>query len=181
VQQFLDLNFYLSDFVVMRNPVPTMEKTSYNINEFLVPLDAMEQFQYALHTRESKCPHPQYTKEYEGMLTDLNNMLGSVRASNEDSAVAALINRISEISSYEPESYHSQGAFFHVVLMIQRNWTITATTPDDTRRLVNLLIASLIENFSLAHKYSDPEKHTKYMGRAIDACRRIGELGNVRT
>jgi hypothetical protein len=82
-----------------------------------------------------------------------------------------VINLTSALSLYEDGSYHTQGSYFHIVMMIQKKIKFKIRTARDKEIYKNLLSASIIENLCFSFVY--PKKRDKYLSRVKDALDRL--------
>lgn len=115
--------------------------------------------------------------------------LAKQRTINDQENIDELVNKLSELSTYEDESYHTQGSFIHVVQIIQirkkaPSHSVTRKrSSTDFAQLIKLLEVSMIENLCFAYNHFDDEnKRAKYLFRVVDAIRRISaesELGDA--
>jgi hypothetical protein len=83
----------------------------------------------------------------------------------------AIINLTSALSLYEDGSYHTQGSYFHIVMMIQKKIRFKIRTARDKQIYKNLLSASIIEN--LCYSFVYPKKRDKYLSRVKDGLNRL--------
>ena len=109
--------------------------------------------------------------EYDTLALNTDKIISSasVSGSSQDN-INNLINNISEISTFEDECYHSQGAFFHVVLIMQRGINFIDSN-NNTSAYNFLLVQSFIEN--LCFSFTHFNRRDKYLKRAIDAKNRL--------
>lgn len=80
----------------------------------------------------------------------------------------AVIALMSEVTTSQCESYHTQGSYFHVVRMLQQQSKLSNHSTNPKYGL--FMIASGIEN--ACFYFDNPEK-IKYLYRHLDACRRL--------
>jgi hypothetical protein len=106
--------------------------------------------------------------QYVKIINNLNYMLKNRSYSNQ------VINNLSIISLYENGGYHSQGSYFHVVMMIQKGMVFNVKSRTDRHIYKHLLSASIIENLCFA--YLHKEKMNKYLTRVKDGFERLNNF-----
>ncbi len=193
VNKFFDLNLYLTNFHLLKEK--TLDEdllssyvlaTNYekfmkfdinynnNIKYFnsLLTLKSknfiISQFFYAFYNYISNgLNYFNYSKtfvnEYE---TKINFIEVIMKLINHDD----IISSISFLSLLENESYHTQGAYFHVVMMHQRNIEFR-DIENYSEIFINMMICSIIENLTFA--YLNEYKKDKYIKRVDDALSKI--------
>ena len=185
-----DLNVYVSDFLIFKTDKSIQNNTDIQVRNIRISNEygktQLSQYAFAFQkyqqTEEISKLTVATSKEtpYEAALMTgqaLNNMLDGRTSSaldNEQKKSNAMVKRLSIISVNENECYHSQGAFLHVVLMMQRHCELIASTDEEKRDLRNLLRASIIENMCFAVKKTQTMK--KYVNRYMDGLRRLNEI-----
>jgi hypothetical protein len=166
VCHFFDMNFYLSDFGVLRDQDDSSmnQLSSYYLSSAYGQRTPHNQFNYAFEYAEHPCSDNDKNHKYQHYLVDLSEKLKS------DADPNLIIDLISKISLYEDECYNTQGAFFHVVMIMQRKIEFM-----DIRAhkeiYTNMLIASYIENLVFASMH--PDNYEKYLNRVNDAHLRL--------
>ena len=185
IYQLFDINFYLSNFAVLLSP-------SYPINKFssyICTTDFYKQYKFALfeynYTKYTdtnkedisciKDINYEYLalnvdvikKEIFQLLTTSTTSLKIQQKKNE------YIDTISEISGYEDQCYHTQGSFFHVVLMNQRNIEFEIDA-DEIEIAAHMFMCSCIENLCFARLHFDRKE--KYIKRVTDALYRLDKI-----
>ena len=146
------------------------------------------QFDYAFYEWSTKkgieqaaVLNPQYTTQYMFALS-IQKKIEHVYLMNNHTALDSsqkefndIIRLISELTLTQPECYHTQGAYFHVVLNRQKGIDFPASIQKNdtsTRNIwINMLMASCIENLCFALNHH--ERRQKYMMRVSDALRLI--------
>jgi hypothetical protein len=107
---------------------------------------------------------------------DLDNLLHTdknIKNINDDT----VINFTSILSLYEDGSYHTQGSYFHIVMMTQKKIEFNVRTIRDKQIYKNLLSASIIEN--LCYSYIYKHRIDKYLSRVKDGLDRL-EKNNIK-
>jgi len=180
IYKLFDLNFYLSDFVLFKSkraarrpfPNPLALDAIYVSTDYSRDPER-SQFAFAFHAvvpvpTDAKLKLPEFSHPIDFIENAILKM-HTTAARSREKATNLLVYHISLISTFEDECYHSQGAFVHVVLMMQRGIAVTGD-------LAPLLQASAVENlcFAVVHP---AVKRNKYLNRAWDALKRMGPLG----
>lgn len=136
---FFDMHFYLSNFGIIRN------------DKYIISTDYNKQLSYAF------MKHREFNKEaYFDLAFGI--------AQNMHASENMLIDLLSQLSLYENDSYKTQGAFFHVVLLLQQGRENLPITDE-------MFMISCIENLCFANMHED--RRDKYISRALDALERI--------
>lgn len=106
------------------------------------------------------------------------NVFDGIRVETPQLLINKIIDLISQISLYEDECYHTQGAFFHIVMMMQRNIKFDITNPTIKSKEVysNLIKASCMENMFFASTH--PHNVDKYLTRVADGLTRLSIIGS---
>jgi hypothetical protein len=160
VFQLFDVNFYLSNFAILRD----IDAPRDLLSSYYISTDGPAQYRHAFSDdTESECDYDQTIIDIESILSRLD--LDDPRPEDSNK----LIDLISKLTKSEDEGYRTQGAFFHVVLMGQRKMNFKDIGPEHDL----LFICSVIENlrFALSH----PSSKAKYLGRVEDALRRMND------
>lgn len=155
VCDFFDINFYLSNFAMPRRG---REKNDYN--SYYTTTDLASQLDYAFHDYKGRKKAFDLQK-YSAIVIYIKELLGLPWSQELSNRVVELI---SMLSLYESECYHTQGSFFHVVLMKQRGMKLK-NVPDD------VFLVSAVENLCFAYFHDGSRK--KYLNRVIDAASRL--------
>jgi hypothetical protein len=137
---FFDMHFYLSNFGIIRN------------DNYVISTDYETQMMYAF------MKHKDFDKQ---AYFDLAFRIAQNMYSSENT----IINLLSQLSLYENDSYKTQGAFFHVVLLLQQGRENLPITDE-------MFMISCIENLCFAYKHFE-YRRDKYISRAFDALDRI--------
>lgn len=180
VHLFFDINYYISNFAIKKNKNevidPNQNKTdllsSFYISNSLKQIDyALLEYKKLKYKMDYSLTECSSELEYDTLALNTDKIISSatVAGSSPDN-INNLINNISEISTFEDECYHSQGAFFHVVLIMQRGINFTDSN-NNTSAYNFLLVQSFIEN--LCFSFTHFNRRDKYLKRAIDAKNRL--------
>lgn len=193
VFKFFDVNFYLSNFAIVNVDVQQdlednkswkdLEKRKQALST--LPLSKFyftqnpKQFYYAVTDAQNNVTNSNYDNLVKGVSTDMANLYNKRVHENYSIPTkqiehSTIIDRITEIASYEDECYLTQGAFFHIVLKMQRGYALTIDI--NTKNIwLFMLACSIIENvkFAISHKGS---RH-KYLYRVYDAYRSMHHIG----
>jgi hypothetical protein len=150
---------------------PVNELNSYYLTDAYNSEDSQCQFKF-IFAKENGCIDLDTDAIYKSRLDALTKLL-----QEENQNANQIIYLLSLISLKEDECYHTQGAFFHAVMMLQRKieFKFDTNNTDQKNLLANLLRASYIENikFAISHK----EGHfLKYVERINDASARLKTL-----
>lgn len=169
VTTFFDINFYLSNFEIKRkannNKLSLLNyylSNNYN-SSGVVPSQYIYAF-YEYDNKNIRTIEASESNEYEIAVTKIEDL--ESKKLQDQSKIDELIDLFSIVSTFEDECYHTQGAFFHVVLMMQRGMNFE--NDEETSEVFNnMLSASIIENLCFA--YTHPHKQEKYLSRVNDA------------
>jgi hypothetical protein len=180
VFHFFDINFYLSNFAIMKHEdLPDNKLSSYFLSTAYTTSDQdyKNQFYYAFvdivnkHNEISGSVEDTYLNKVNTISIMLSNGIGTTSEQNH------LIDLLSVISLYEDECYHTQGAFFHVVMMIQRK-KVFDDISENKEVFKRMMQASALENLAFAYTHFSVEpKRIKYLMRCNDAIKRLEETG----
>lgn len=151
----LDIHMYLSDFGRVTAPASPV---AYGHQHF-----------FALYERFKH--DAEYGRQIEAWLEPFGvsshvRLVRIVEAIQRERDPDRNVFLVSLLSTLEPEAYHTQGSFLHVVQSLQRGRSLDADVPEDA------LVASAVENLCFAATHAD-DKWDKYVGRARDALTRI--------
>jgi len=172
VNDFFDINFYLSNFELTKDDTKKIgDFTRYFISDCYANncKNVVNQYYFAsieIHKPKIRKLDSQYMK----LSNDLDNLL---LHTDKDTNIKndEVINLTSALSLYEDGSYHTQGSYFHIVMMIQKKIKFKIRTARDKEIYKNLLSASIIENLCFSFVY--PKKRDKYLSRVKDALDRL--------
>jgi hypothetical protein len=185
VSHVFDINFYLSDFIIWKNikHKPSSSKNLNLSNIFLCdnykPKSTKKypgQFEFAFYEyiyidKQKRILSPVEYDELVNYINDIKKIIYMKKINLQDN-INLLISKISELSTSEDEIYHTQGAYIHVVLIMQKGIRIK-----ESEELNNLLKASAVENCCFAYTHFDNfQKRVKYISRVVDALSRIKEI-----
>ena len=109
--------------------------------------------------------NPYYYKTKD--LQSIDNMLKNA----DQKKINEFIDTISKIAQSQNESYVTQGAFFHVVKMLQEKREFK----DRDTIFDQMMVCSALENLDFA--ISHPNSREKYMMRVFDAISKINDPG----
>ena len=144
--EFFDIHFYLSNFAIIIE------------NKYIISTDYSKQLSYALAS------HKEFDKAaYFDLAFRIAQHLNEAYNKND------LIDLISQLSLYERDSYKTQGAFFHVVLILQKGLDVPMT--DEMYQI------SCLENLCFANLHFE-YRCSKYMFRMFDALNRMSCKNN---
>jgi len=172
VNDFFDINFYLSNFELTKDDTKKIgDFKRYFISDCYANncKNVVNQYYFAsieIHKPKIRKLDSQYMK----LSNDLDNLL---LHTDKDTNIKndEVINLTSALSLYEDGSYHTQGSYFHIVMMIQKKIKFKIRTARDKEIYKNLLSASIIENLCFSFVY--PKKRDKYLSRVKDALDRL--------
>lgn len=192
--RFFDMNFYLSDFefpkLNLSSPVVHEKQTDStqcrnafkkdkpcvlkDLNDFYIST-SIQQLKLAFLVNGNHGIDKEL--EYQSAVLTLNNTIKDMKKIKDNEQYHnIMIDMISYIATFEDECYITQGAFFHVVLMTQRNYVFTDVLSNDDLmyKYSFMMLCSFIENIKMAytHRHS-PKSFNKYVTRALDAHERI--------
>jgi hypothetical protein len=167
VFKVLDVNFYLSDFEQKRPEIN--QSIQPRLSDYYLATDEV-QLNYALLVQQLN--DMESYKETVKLLAKYK--MSPVQQSNVVDG-NNVINAVSFIAAFEDECYLTQGAFFHVVLTMQRGYKFDISGKEDV--WLYMLVCSIIENlkFAVTHLGS---RH-KYIYRVADAVSRIVKLSQT--
>lgn len=183
VFHFFDINYYLSNFAIKTDDdAPDDMLSSYIISRAYsgrAKKDIHNQYYYAFvdvmhkilqkegHTAEEENKDEFYINRYNKFAI----MIEHLKAGKTDPD--HVVELLSNISTFEDECYHTQGAFFHVVMMMQRKIQFR-DIEENKEVFVKMLYASALENLAFAYTHFDiPSKRAKYLTRYMDAYNHI--------
>lgn len=186
VFHFFDLNYYLSNFALKYHPsLPDNRLSSYILSTAYgksFGKDATKvrnQMFYTTNdilTQDKPANKSQYARDEmyaKNVMNVASRVMGVEPNDDKQNIKNEIIDLLSQISTYEDECYHTQGSFFHVVLMMQRKIEFV----DIHQHLdvfVNMLYTSALENMAFAYTHRDQyKKMMKYVNRVNDALYRI--------
>jgi hypothetical protein len=183
VFHFFDMNYYLSNFAIKRHEsLPKDHLSSYVLSRAYhgqSDKNINNQYYYAFVDLLYKVVEAEGHEEDREQLyiNSYNEFSAMIEHLQEGSADADyVIDLLSKISTFEDECYHTQGAFFHVVLMMQRKINFKDIAKNE-EIYVKMLYASALENLSFAYTHFDiKSKRDKYILRYNDAYIRIKQL-----
>ena len=177
IHKFFDINYYLSDFGLKKDNNNDSLCYISDLDSYYLSNEYIKQFRYALspapaashaatHAADQECNDS--TVKYDAAIAKLQKELNI----KDDANSNAIVDYIYQISTYEHECYHTQGAFFHVVLMMQRGIQFSIESILKNKEIyINMLKASYIENMFFAQ--SHVENRSKYIKRVNDAFRKL--------
>jgi len=187
VFKFFDVNFYLSNFEI---PLPSMKIGNTIDFNNIYTTRSKEQINYAFQHS-----HVDTGVVYKTTAMELNNLLQtllvgkkgyslfsgpSTNSSISQDEKDKVINLISKIASFEDECYLTQGAFFHVVLNMQRkkefniDTYLIAKNYDALATWAFMLTCSIIENLKFAMSHT--KSLYKYVYRVYHALEQLDRI-----
>lgn len=186
ISRFFDMNFYLTGYAITHDTrnidfqkVDSENKT-INLSDYVISTSP-EQLKYAFfeltyQDETAKKEKPVVSSEdYNELVALISNLKrGYKEASNDDKATKGnhVIDAISQLSTAEDETYHTQGSYFHVVLQMQKKYNI-AYDETTVNKMLHLLRNSFVENLCFAYTHHEKGKSPKYLNRVIDAWERM--------
>lgn len=183
VHKFFDINFYLSNFELVKDA--SFGKNNFNryfisncynnnraknlINQYYFAFLEFLIFEYKNKKLKQKpfLYNNKSNKRYMNMGYKIQNILDT-RNDNE------VVNLTSSFSIYEEESYHTQGSYFHIVMMLQKKIEFIIENKNDLINYKNILSASIIENLCFAYIKSKKEKYLSRVKDGLDRLRKQG-------
>lgn len=190
VFHFFDLNYYLSNFAIKYDDgLPNDLLSSYILSTAYGreygndPTKTRNQVFYTIYDIhiQGKPANPSQIARDELYANNVFNVVSRVKQlhsqeSDQQVIKNEIIDLLSQISTYEDECYHTQGAFFHVVLMMQRKIEFR-DIHEYHDIFVNMLYTSAVENMAFAYTHRDQHKKmVKYITRVNDALHRIQQV-----
>ena len=179
VHDFFDINFYITNFELTKNNTKNIGdfdryfiSNCYNNN----CKNIINQYYFALLTFISSEQikiaklyiYKKRINEYVRTINDLNNISHHNKLNSNN-----IVDLTSKISLYESGSYHTQGSYFHIVMMLQKKIKFKIKNKEDKKIYKELLSASIIENLCFAYKYK--KKINKYILRVKDGFDRLNK------
>lgn len=172
VFKFFDLNLYLSNFAILKK-----DTTNPNLADYIISHDFAEQFSFIKNEqRNTFNTSDNYINSYYKIVEDTNKLLCDYEKSDHNQEKEnIIINHISQIAQYEDECYVTQGAFMHVVYMMQQRKPLHEIGKDEINKEKNIkqifnefMINSILENLHFASTHAG-ESRGKYLFRVLDA------------
>jgi hypothetical protein len=187
VHKFFDINFYITNFELKKKGKTDIQsfssyfisdsynKNIYSINQYYFAF--YEFFLFESNNKKTRAYYKllnivKYSKGFNRYLYAIKELNDIIKTENNNK----IINKISTISLYENDSYHSQGSYFHIVMMIQKGINFHIKNKRDKEIYKNLLSASVIEN--LCFSYINKAKKYKYLSRVKDGLDRL-KISNI--
>jgi hypothetical protein len=167
VNDFFDINFYISNFELVKDD----KKEIDDFDRYYISGSENLANQYYFAIIEIIMKIRKVDTQYLRIINELDNVVHSNPNPN------VIVNYTSALSLYEDGSYHTQGSYFHIVMMIQKKITFKIRTPMDRQIYKNLLSASIIEN--LCYSYIYTKKQDKYLSRVKDGLDRLKKYKNI--
>lgn len=173
VFRFFDMNFYLSDFAILKNQ--SLDPNS--IDSYYLTTDFQTQLNYIhrnkiekRNTTNNEEPYFQAANRANCVFDELKNSQHS-NDTHKQNLTNTFINEISNIALYEDECYVSQGAFMHVVYMLQQKKPFYLLLNNDDKLktiFYQFMICSILENLQFAISHTGKSRG-KYIYRVLDA------------
>lgn len=172
VNDFFDINIYLSNFELTKDDTKKIgDFKRYFISDCYANNCKNVVNQYYFASFEIIKPKiRRLDSQYMKLSNDLDVLLHTDTDTKNING-EAIINLTSALSLYEDGSYHTQGSYFHIVMMIQKKIRFKIRTARDKQIYKNLLSASIIEN--LCYSFVYPKKRDKYLSRVKDGLNRL--------
>ena len=117
---------------------------------------------------------PTYANIYQSIIDKYNLLKSSNTTAYQTKANDEIIDLVSLLSTFEDECYHTQGAYYHVVHLLQKPDIIQLPSECTDETKLNIFCASAIEN--LCYAYTHASKQKKYLGRVNDALKAATEI-----
>ena len=185
VHKFFDINFYITNFELKKRGKTNIQSfssyfisDSYNKNIYSINQYYFAFFEFFLFESNNKKRGYDkllnliiYSKRFNWYIDAINEVNDIIKNENNKTINNKIINKISIISLYENDSYHTQGSYFHIVMMIQKGIKFHIKNKKDKNIYKNLLSASVIEN--LCFSYINKAKKDKYLSRVKDGLDRL--------
>ncbi len=169
ISRFFDVNFYLSDFAILKDSNTTdVQKTQ--LESYYLTNDNKSQIQKILDNTKPHSKVVNNFEEYIGAVETANCALEQLQKDkNNQQLQNNFVNEISNIALFEDECYVSQGAFMHVVYMTQKKLPFHTTLTDTTGPIfLDFMICSMLENLNFAISHGGKSRG-KYLMRVFDA------------
>lgn len=168
---FFDVNFYLSNFGIKYND----KYDSKFMSSYILSNDMSKQITYAIDGNTSFGGPSENYEQLVYQLGILRNKIGQSPPKEEDAN--KFVDIISKIAAQEDECYITQGAFFHVVMLLQQGQSFDDMV--DYNDVWNgMMICSAVENIKFA--VSHPSSRGKYIIRVFDAIQRMKQASFAR-
>ena len=158
---FFDMNFYLSNFAILKKP----NADENCLGSYYLSDDFESQLSYVLGNKNIS-----ESENYIDKIQTLYNINQTLQISNDQYQVNKYIDVISQIAQLEDECYVTQGAFFHVVKMLQQKREFK-DIEEHQQIFDQMMVCSAIENLNFA--ISHPNSSGKYMIRVFHAISKI--------
>lgn len=172
VNDFFDINFYLSNFELVKDD----KKEIDDFDRYYLSGSENLANQYYFAIIEIIMKIRKVDTQYLRIINELDNVVHAVH-SNPNPNPSVIVNYTSALSLYEDGSYHTQGSYFHIVMMTQKKIKFKIRTARDRQIYKNLLSASIIEN--LCYSYIYTKKQDKYLSRVKDGLDRLKKYKNI--
>ena len=169
VNDFFDINFYLSNFELVKDD----KKEIDDFDRYYLSGSENLANQYYFAIIEIIMKIRKVDTQYLRIINELDNAVHS----NPNPNPSVIVNYTSALSLYEDGSYHTQGSYFHIVMMTQKKIKFKIRTARDRQIYKNLLSASIIEN--LCYSYIYTKKQDKYLSRVKDGLDRLKKYKNI--
>lgn len=170
ISKFFDVNFYLSDFAILKNS-NTSDEQKTKLESYYLTNDQQSQIEKILKNTTS---HPKVVdnfNDYVKVVENANRHLEILQKNQDNQQLQNnFVNEISNIALYEDECYVSQGAFMHVVYMTQKKFPFHKTLNETKTKpiFLNFMICSILENLNFAISHGGKSRG-KYLMRVFDA------------
>ena len=165
ISKFFDINFYLTDFAILldENSIGT------KLESYYLTTDQPTQLMFIQKSIDFQKDVVHDFGEYAKVVHEAKCVFDDVRNKGTDSDINRFINKLSNVALFQDECYVSQGAYIHVVCMMQEKLPFhTHLTKDMKKLFSNLMICSILENLNFAINHTDKSRG-KYLLRVMDA------------
>jgi hypothetical protein len=168
VHIFFDINYYLTDFFMRKNK----EYSPNKLSSYFITLSP-HQYRFAFYEYlKLHKPLGSECKEeivYDDLALDIDKYYkASKRDTDNKIIIDDLLYKVSNLSTYQDECYHTQGAFFHVVLLMQAKKQYEDLNDEESNKKYTFLVElSLLENFCFSVTHFS--RKDKYLGRVKHA------------
>lgn len=162
---FFDINFYLSNFAVLY----PHNNNSNQLNSYILTNDLILQVKHIEDNTHNTKNTTDNSKEYFNAVQDAHCTLQNLFHDNKQYLANTFIDQVSKIALFKDECYVTQGAFIHVVCMMQQRKPFHKNLPENLYDIFhNFMICSILENLQFAISHAGKSRG-KYLMRVLDA------------
>lgn len=145
--------------------------TILDLNEFFIQVEERRNASLGIFEPNEFPEVQSYKRQRSSILNVESTFQNALNTNNENAIANAIVDAISLVATMEDECYVSQGAFFHVVMMMQRGIKFVDAEEEGTYEhdvLKFMMVCSILENlrFSIHHP---GKSRGKYLIRVLDA------------